>query len=267
MTTNNYFFNSEERLVSHCQFYLGIKGTFWITSPMNGLTTMANDILEAAKRFKDAIARAFIFNKHPLRKLKKGKSAHYDKLKLRTLQKTKYIYFAVYPPKLDLRLPIKHDMDMDDFVFKCKKIKNKLMTYTTDKCGFNPNVQNKTKEITEENYIYISNVEFSEDDSSDVWTTKKTHVFDEIKNHYFKKQEIDHSDTPFEPQYYNSDEMKWANNSSCKKKKTCTYDSTKFYSSNNISKNLHSGNLLPKMGIYNEYNVNLWHRRLDPFSA
>ena len=49
-------------------------------------------------------------------------------------------------------------------------------------------VENKTKEITEENYIYISNVEFSEDDSSDVWTTKKTHVFDEIKNHYFKKQ-------------------------------------------------------------------------------
>ncbi|KAG4091632.1 hypothetical protein H8356DRAFT_952267 [Neocallimastix lanati (nom. inval.)] len=161
--------------------------------------------------------------------------------RLGTLEKAKYINFAV-PTEIRLRLPLKHDMDIDDFVSNVKEQINVLQYFlgkttgketksnkiddfmdidyvekprhnnikrennycyicemkghTTDKCGFNQHVREQRRISTlnhcrksnkkDNSRKYISNVELSEDYSSDV-DTKENTCFDEIKP-LFKKQ-------------------------------------------------------------------------------
>ncbi|ORY57940.1 hypothetical protein LY90DRAFT_506340 [Neocallimastix californiae] len=128
--------------------------------------------------------------------------------RLGTLEKAKYINFAV-PTEIRLRLPLKHDMDIDDFVSNVKEQIN-VLQYFLGKTTGKETKSNKIDDFMDIDYHvreqrristlnhcrksnkkdnsrkYISNVELSEDYSSDV-DTKENTCFDEIKP-LFKKQ-------------------------------------------------------------------------------
>ena len=72
--------------------------------------------------------------------------------RLGTLEKEKYIYFAI-PTEIRLRLPIKHDMDIDDFVSNAKEQINVLQYFIRKTTG------KETKSNKIDDYLDIDYIE------------------------------------------------------------------------------------------------------------